>query len=58
MWFEVKLLPPVYVRAYVNCNKTNATALLETARLSDIQPVKVKSVEQQDLQGLHRARSR
>lgn len=57
---EVRLLPAQYVRAYVRRNKTDATdatALLEAARASDIRPVRVKSVEQQALQGLHRIRS-
>ena len=57
---EVKLLPAKYVRAYVKRNKTDAAdaaALLEAARASDIAQVKVKSVEQQALQGLHRTRS-
>ena len=56
----VKLLPAAYVRAYVRRNKTDkadACALLEAARASDIRPVRVKSVEQQALQGLHRIRS-
>ena len=54
---EVKLLPAKYVRAYAKRNKTDAAdaaALLEAARASDITPVRVKSVEQQALQGLHR----
>ncbi len=57
---EVRLLPAPYVRAYVKRNKTDAAdaeALLEAARCADIVPVRVKSVEQQALQGLHRARS-
>ena len=57
---EVKLLPAKYVRAYVKRNKTDkadACALLEAARASDIVPVRVKSVEQQALQSLHRTRS-
>lgn len=57
---EVKLLPAQYVRAYVKRNKTDAAdaaALLEAARASDIRPVRVKSLEQQALQGLHRIRS-
>jgi transposase len=57
---EVLLLPACYVRAYVKRNKTDAAdaaALLEAARASDISPVRVKSVEQQALQGLHRTRS-
>lgn len=57
---EVKLLPTPYVRAYVKRNKTDAAdacALLEAARCADITPVRIKSVEQQALQGLHRIRS-
>ena len=57
---SVRLLPAQYVRAYVRRNKTDATdaaALLEAARAADIRPVRVKSVEQQALQGLHRIRS-
>lgn len=57
---EVRLLPAAYVRAYVRRNKTDAAdarALLEAARASDIEAVRVKSVEQQALQGLHRIRS-
>lgn len=56
----VKLLPAAYIRAYVKRNKTDkadACALLEAARCSDLVPVRVKSVEQQALQGLHRIRS-
>lgn len=57
---EVKLLPAAYIRAYVRRNKTDAAdacALLEAARCAQIEPVKVKSMEQQALQGLHRTRS-
>jgi transposase len=57
---DVKLLPAKYVRAYVKRNKTDAAdaaALLEAARTSDIAPVRVKSIEQQALQSLHRTRS-
>jgi transposase len=57
---EVRLLPAAYVRAYVKRNKTDAAdacALLEAARCADIVPVRVKSLEQQALQGLHRTRS-
>jgi transposase len=56
----VKLLPPRYVRPYVKRNKTDAAdaaALLEAARCADIHPVRVKSIEQQALQALHRTRS-
>lgn len=57
---EVKLLPAAYIRAYVKRNKTDAAdacALLEAARCGDIVPVRIKSLEQQALQGLHRTRS-
>jgi transposase len=57
---EVRLLPAAYVRAYVKRNKTDAAdacALLEAARCAEIVPVRVKSIEQQALQGLHRTRS-
>ncbi|MBL8202008.1 MAG: transposase, partial [Chromatiales bacterium] len=56
----VKLLPARYVRAYVKRNKTDAAdaaALLEAARNAEIVPVRVKSLEQQGLQALHRTRS-
>lgn len=64
-WFSargitVRLLPAKYVRAYVKRNKTDAgdaAALLEAARSGEILPVRVKSIDQQALQGLHRLRS-
>ena len=57
---QVQLIPAQYVRAYVRRNKTDAAdaaALLEAARCADIRPVRVKSVEQQALQTLHRTRA-
>ena len=57
---EVHLLPAAYIRAYVKRNKTDAadaSALREAARCAEIMPVRVKSIEQQALQGLHRTRS-
>ena len=57
---DVKLLPAQYIRAYIKRNKTDAVdaaALLEAARSCDIRLVRIKSVEQQALQGLHRIRS-
>jgi transposase len=56
----VKLLPPRYVRPYVKRNKTDAAdaaAILEATRCADIVPVRVKSIEQQALQSLHRVRA-
>jgi transposase len=57
---EVRLLPPAYVRTYVKRNKSDAAdaaALLEAVRCADITPVRIKRLEQQALQSLHRARS-
>src|SRR4029077_18525906 len=57
---DVRLLPAAYIRAYVKRNKTDsadAGALPEAARCADITPVKIKSIEQPALQGLHRTRS-
>ena len=48
------------MRAYVKRSKTDAAddqALLEAARCADIAPVRVKSVDEQALQALHRTRS-
>jgi transposase len=56
----VRLLPVQYVRPYVRRNKTDRTdaeALLEANRCGSIQPVPVKTVEQQALQTLHRVRT-
>jgi transposase len=57
---RVVLLHARYVRAYVRRNKTDAAdavALLQAARDEAMRPVRVKSVEQQAVQALHRARS-
>lgn len=57
---QVKLLPAQYVRAYVKRNKTDradAAALIEAARCGDIRPVPVKTLEQQQIQSLHRLRT-
>jgi len=56
----VLLLHARYVRAYVRRNKTDAAdaaALLQAARDNKLKPVRVKSVDQQALQALHRTRS-
>jgi transposase len=60
MGIAVTLLPAQYVRAYVKRNKTDAAdaaALIEALRCSDLGLVRIKSVEQQALQALHRTRS-
>jgi transposase len=56
---QVWLLPAQYVRAYVRRNKTDAAdaaALVEAARCAQLRPVPLKSIEQQQLQQLHRVR--
>jgi transposase len=60
MGHDVQLLPAQYVRAYVRRNKTDeadAAALVEAARSTDIRPVPIKTVEQQQVRALHRLRS-
>ena len=57
---HVVLLPPQYVRPYVQRNKTDRTdakGLLEAHRNKDIRPVPIKSVQQHTLASLHRFRS-
>lgn len=57
---RVRLLPVQSVRPYVRRNKTDRTdteALLEANRCGEIQPVPVKTLEQQTLQALHRVRT-
>ncbi len=57
---RVTLLPAQYVRPYVRRNKTDRTdaeALLEAVRSGGIDPVTVKTAEQQELQALHRVRA-
>lgn len=57
---QAQLVPVQYVKPYVRRNKTDRTdteALLEAARCAGIQPVPVKTPEQQALQALHRVRT-
>ena len=56
---EVRLIPPQYVKAYVRGNKNDyndARGIAEAARRPDLRFVAVKTVEQQDIQALHRLR--
>src|SRR5580700_6701430 len=56
----VRLLPAHYVKPYVGRSKTDradAAALIEAARSSQIRAVPIKTLEQQQLQSLHRLRS-
>jgi transposase len=57
---EVKLIPPQHVKAYVRGNKNDyndARAIAEAATRPGIPGVAVKTVEEQDIQALHRMRS-
>jgi transposase len=57
---EVKLLPPLYVRPYVQRSKTDRTdvkGMLEASRNTAIKPVPVKTESQQQLTTLHRIRA-
>lgn len=57
---EVKLLPPLYVRPYVQRSKTDRSdvkGMLEAWRNSAIRAVPVKTESQQQLTSLHRVRS-
>lgn len=56
---EVKLLPAQHVKPYRRGNKTDRAdtdALLEAHRCEGIEPVPVRSIEQQQVQQLHRLR--
>ena len=57
---EVRLVPAQHVKAYVRGNKNDyndARAIAEAAQRPDMRLVRVKTVEQQDVQALHRMRA-
>jgi len=57
---DVKLLPPLYVRPYVQRSKTDRAdvkGMLEAWRNTNIRPVPVKTESQQQLTALHRVRA-
>lgn len=57
---EVRLIAPQFVKPYVKTHKhdrADAEAIVEAATRPGMRFVAVKSVEQQDLQALHRARA-
>jgi transposase len=58
---EVRLIHPNFVRPYVKSNKNDeldAEAICEASSRPNMRFVPVKTVEQQDVQALHRARER
>lgn len=61
MGHEVKIIAAQYVKPYVKTNKNDeadAQAIAEAASRAHMHFVAVKSVEQQDIQGIHRVRER
>ena len=58
--YEVKLIPPQFVKPYVKSQKNDATdaeAICEAMSRPGMRFVGVKTLEQQDIQALHRVRS-
>jgi len=58
--FRVKLIAPQHVKPYVKSQKNDATdaaAICEAMSRPDMRFVAIKTVEQQDIQALHRVRS-
>ena len=59
--FEVKLIPAQYVKPYVKSHKNDwedAAAIAESCTRPHMRFVRVKSLEQQDIQSVHRIRER
>jgi len=57
----VRLIPAQHVKPFVRGNKNDkndALAIAEASQRPNIQPVPVKSIEQQDMKSLHRIRER
>jgi transposase len=58
--YQVKLIPPQFVTPYVKSNKNDANdaeAICEAMSRPNMRYVKMKSIEQQDIQAIHRVRS-
>ena len=57
--YPVKVIPPPFVKPVIKTNKNDANdaaAICEAMGRPNMHPVRVKTVEQQDLQALHRIR--
>lgn len=57
--YKVKMIPPQFVTPFVKSNKNDANdaaAICEAMTRPNMHPVKVKTIEQQDLQAIHRIR--
>ena len=60
MGHDVRLISPQFVKPYVKSNKNDevdTAAICEAVQRPDMRFVPIKSIEQQDIQSLHRARS-
>jgi len=58
--FTVRIIPAQYVKPYVKRNKNDANdaeAICEAASRPNMHFVPIKTIEQQDMQAIHRARS-
>ena len=58
--YEVRLLPPQFVKPYVKGQKddaSDAAAICEAMSRPDMRFVPVKTIEQQDIQAIHRVRA-
>jgi len=58
--YPVKIIPPQYVKPFVKTNKNDANdahAICEAMVRPGLYPVPVKTIEQQDLQAIHRVRA-
>jgi len=58
--YEVKIIPPQFVKPFVKSNKNDANdaqAICEAMARPNMYPVKVKTIEQQDMQAIHRIRN-
>jgi transposase len=57
--YRVKMIPPQFVKPFVKSNKNDANdaqAICEAMARPNMYPVSIKTVEQQDIQAMHRVR--
>ncbi|OOZ53177.1 IS110 family transposase [Solemya velum gill symbiont] len=57
--YRVRMIPPQFVKPFVKSNKNDANdaqAICEAMARPDMYPVAIKTVEQQDIQAIHRVR--
>lgn len=57
--YRVRMIPPQFVKPFVKSNKNDANdaqAICEAMARPDMYPVAIKTIEQQDIQAVHRVR--